>query len=545
MMMRLLSTCHLLLLLLAAVSCVSAVTTTRENEDGSFTFESLTQPLPLYPGEVSNTWHHIAIPKGPIAISEFAADIVELDDDDTMIPVPLSDAYLHHHVVYSQHDYQNRHKKTSSATTTTQRSIGFGAGTESRGTRQVFPHPYRFTTTAGEDEFLANVHVINTRSMTVPQAHHCLECPCTAEDRFDPANQKKFRWFWQSSAETTKYNSSLLNTVVERRHHWDRCNAKLQNQSNTACSPSTYNGGLLCCEHGEFCLDQYYLDASLLATPNKRTGVRAPTLNNETQSTFYLRYTLTYTPLQRRNDEEIIPLYLAQCCDATGNLTSAGNIEYDIPVLCNSNTTTNPSSPACIHTLETIQTLHGASDGVFGAGSIENAEQQSEEWVDVVYMVGHLHRGGIEMTAYLAENNTLLCRSLPYYGTNNGSVGQIGNEPGYINRMSTCTFDPPRRMRTSDQIRVVGKYNATEAHTGVMSLFYIAVADVDNDGQGVNVIPTNGESVGFWKRFQRLASFCGVAIVLFATYQTFFQNRRMGRGGYEQVPSSTATSLTV
>mmetsp|Transcript_1570 Transcript_1570/g.3585 ORF Transcript_1570/g.3585 Transcript_1570/m.3585 type:complete len:307 (-) Transcript_1570:102-1022(-) len=193
-------------------------------------------------------------------------------------------------------------------------------------------------------------------------------------------------------------------------------------------------------------------------------------------------------------NEGIKSLYLASCCDASGDESRKGNIEYDIPKC-------KEDDEECVHVLETIQSLHGpaapatkvtttssetaiiertTSDGVLVATK-QNEEQEEEataHYVDVVYAVGHLHRGGISTTLYFA-NGTTLCESLPTYGT--GEVGEIGNEPGYINSMSACTFDPPLRMKSTERIRVVGVYDASEAHTGVMSLFYVAIADADDD----------------------------------------------------------------
>mmetsp|Transcript_31808 Transcript_31808/g.60761 ORF Transcript_31808/g.60761 Transcript_31808/m.60761 type:complete len:559 (+) Transcript_31808:175-1851(+) len=213
------------------------------------TYTALTKPLPLYPGEITNTFHHLSIPRGPIAISEFVAEIVEQDvnsnSDDgeeiTYTPVPLSEAYLHHHVVFSAH----------------QKSGGsgamFGAGTESRGTKQSFPYPYRYTTIEGEDTLIANVHVINTRTMSEEDAHSCSECPCTAKqdyavDVVDTNNNED---------EDGKVGTTLLDSVIGKKESWDECNVVLVKEENPSCSFDTYTGGLRCCEHGEYCLDDY------------------------------------------------------------------------------------------------------------------------------------------------------------------------------------------------------------------------------------------------------------------------------------------------
>jgi hypothetical protein len=134
------------------------------------------------------------------------------------------------------------------------RGVGFGAGTESRGTPQKFYHPYAFTTVLGEDELLANDHIINTRDMNLTDAHHCLECPCSTGDFFST-------------------NKTLL-TSVAKHHSWNKCNLDLMKEHNTACSVDTYYGGLLCCENGEFCLDKFDLNLTTmtLASSPKEKG---------------------------------------------------------------------------------------------------------------------------------------------------------------------------------------------------------------------------------------------------------------------------------
>ncbi|KAL7530152.1 hypothetical protein ACHAXR_003335 [Thalassiosira sp. AJA248-18] len=490
----------------------------------SLTFTALAGPLPLYPGEITNSWHHIRIPKGPIAISEFSADIVEKDpsssfsssnsngnpDDEekhNMIPVPLSEAYLHHHVVNSEHKFHNnnRHPLLVKSSGQSSHGVGFGAGTESRGTQQKFPYPYRFTTVVGEDELLANVHIINTRNMTMEDAHHCLECPCTMED---------------------------YSVIQQRKTHWrnETCNDALIEEENDSCFSDRYKGGLFCCEDGEFCLDKYYNMSK--SKEDKDEEVSSSDSNSSSvQSIFYLRYVITYTP----TTPDIQPLYLAACCDATGDETLPGNIEYDIPKCTTNN---DKRSDDCIHELETIQSLHGEATASFGLGGTANEE---DTYVDIVYMVGHLHRGGVSMSSYLM-NGTALCISLPTYGT--GVSKEIGNEPGYINSMSSCTFDPPLRMRTTDKIRVVGRYNSSEAHTGVMSLFYIAIADID----GVVMLESSKElpsgydnNGGMWKYAHswtgRIVLGCAVIVIGVMYYCSVLANFK-DRRGYEPVPNS-------
>lgn len=494
----------------ALVALAQAVPAVAASSKGSLhpsnveTITRLTAPLPLRPGEVTNTYHKLPIPPGPIAIYEFKADVVEKDSDGNVVPTPLSDAYLHHHVVLSEHE-AHKHQKhwwSPMKPERANRGVGFGAGTESRGTPQKFYHPFAFTTVEGEDELVANVHVINTRDMPAKDARRCLECPCTSSDVFAS-------------------NGTILGSVASRRQHWDRCNAELLDEDNTACRPDTYYGGLVCCEDGEFCLDEYDPDAEAYDGVKEASGP---------VSTFYLRYTLTYA----KATEENRPLYLAACCDASGNDTSSGNIEYDIPKLCDEwdSLDGEEDGDSCVHELSTVQMLHGTTSVPFGLDGLDGKAAGGGEEVDVVYMVGHLHRGGIDVTASDAVTGEVICKSLPSYGTGN----EIGNEKGYINGMSTCVFDPPRRMRTTDPIRITSSYDAREAHTGVMSLFYIAIADVDDasnkDGGSLRVPATAMQWAG-------VGAVLAIMVVAGSRYV-----ERNKRKDYEMVPPGSGDGIT-
>ncbi|CAH0480443.1 unnamed protein product [Peronospora belbahrii] len=382
---------------------------------------ALTPPLSLLQGEVTNAFHLLAIPKGPIAVYRFEADVVEKDANGNVVPVPTYDAYLHHHVFGSTHKQydamKSRHAPMKPKNFS--RSVAFGAGTECRGTPQEFYFPYAFMTVEGEDEWIANVHIINTRKMAPQRAHRCLECPCTSEDTLTATsvNGKQF----QSTS----------------------CNAQLLYEENTACSAETYIGGLHCCKNAEFCLERGDLEVT-----------------TATNATYYLRYSLEYAEIVPENR----PLYLAACCDATGSLEHMGNVEYDVPI-CDPTT-----HPGCVHTLSTRQRLDNGSIPLF---TYREHAPEPEREVELVYAVGHQHRGGLGIQLYDDASGDLLCASVPEYG----SGIEAGNEDGYVISMSTCTFDPPRRMRTTDIVRIVALYNNTQPHTGVMSLMYMALSD--------------------------------------------------------------------
>ncbi|TYZ69432.1 hypothetical protein PybrP1_001765 [[Pythium] brassicae (nom. inval.)] len=408
-------------------------------------YTALTGALPLTQGEVTNTYHKLPIPRGPIAVYRFEADVVEKDADGNVVPVPNFDAYLHHHVVGSVHKHYaaEARKWTPMKPVAFSRSVGFGAGTESRGTPQQFEYPYAFLTVAGENEWVANVHVINTRKMAPARAQRCLECPCTSADVI------------------------TRDTVNGMQFAPDACNAELRAENNTVCAAATYHGGLRCCEDAQFCLEP----AELAAAPET--------------STYYLRYTIEYAAVTPANRA----LYLAGCCDASGDETHHGNVEYDVPVC-------DPAlHPGCVHTLSTRQPIDIGQSSFLGFTQGGNAASPDRE-VELVYAVGHQHRGGLGIHMYDEATGELLCSSLPTYGTG----AAVGDESGYVVAMSTCTFDPPRRMRASDLVRVVSLYNNTKPHTGVMSLFYVALAEVVAEPQAaaaaVATLSASAEAAG-------------------------------------------------
>lgn len=455
--MHLLKTLALgLTLVLAAASATDPPPTKR--------YTALTPAVALAPGEVTNAFHRLPIPRGPIAVYRFAADVVETLADGSVVPTPSFDAYLHHHVVASNFGRDSprsgRHAPMKPANVS--RSIAFGAGTEARGTPQQFPFPYAFVTEPGEDEWVANVHVINTRSMAAAQAHRCLECPCTSEDEF---------------------SSDAVNGWPV---HPDNCNAQLRWEDNTACAADSYYGGLKCCEDGEFCLEQEELGGA----------------NASATGAYRLRYTLEYAEVSPDNR----PLYLAGCCDASGDMAHTGNIEYDVPV-CDPET-----HPGCVHTLSTRQSLDMSGKvSIFNGGGAGDSETEAYEHreVEIVYAVGHQHRGGLGIDMYDDATGELLCSSVPTYGT--GDVA--GNELGYVIAMSTCQFDPPRRMRASDIVRIVALYNNTVAHTGVMSLMYMALSDVEQPsevGKATATVVENAAGAGETSGFHAMVAVAGV-----------------------------------
>lgn len=365
--------------------------------------------------------------------------------------------------------------------------ILIAGGSASRTSFYRFPYPYAFAASgtvpdqngilALEDQWIVEAHVINTQNMSSRKQALCAECPCTLEDR--------------------KANAMINGEAVLE----GMCNLQLQQENNTACAFATYLGGLHCCVEGEFCLEREALTIQPERIEHKASGTSLSTTDVEEGTTiaaaapvapissFYLKYTIEYSPAVDANRW----LYVATCCDATGDLTKPGNLEYDVPA-CSAkhdgiaeNAASNESKQSCIHTLTTHQLLDSGTlgnpvwdqkrttiapkqpNGASATISPTQSKADPDREVDLVYAVGHQHRRGLGIHIYLNSTGELLCASLPRYSSSDDS-SRVGMKP--------CVFDPPRRLRASDVVRIDAMYDSSEAHIGAQSLMYLAIHDV-------------------------------------------------------------------
>eukprot|EP00929_Paragymnodinium_shiwhaense_P091720 TRINITY_DN51627_c0_g1_i1.p1 TRINITY_DN51627_c0_g1~~TRINITY_DN51627_c0_g1_i1.p1 ORF type:complete len:442 (-),score=37.84 TRINITY_DN51627_c0_g1_i1:264-1589(-) len=102
----------------------------------------------------------------------------------------------------------------------------------------------------------------------------------------------------------------------------------------------------------------------------------------------------------------------------------------------------------------------------------------------VVFSKGHVHIGGISVSAYVLRNGTetrkeLLCDCKAKYGRSSpGSATFTGDELGYVVGVSTCQFGTEATqpvLRQGDVIRVEGEYRTDLWFNGVMALFDMAI----------------------------------------------------------------------
>jgi len=99
--------------------------------------------------------------------------------------------------------------------------------------------------------------------------------------------------------------------------------------------------------------------------------------------------------------------------------------------------------------------------------------------MDIVFMYGHLHMGGINVTHGVLDGNTpnylVRCDSVPTYGS--GGNATAGNETGYLVGMGTCTYNPPIKIPAGSKFHMECFYHNDQYHDAVMCWSLFAAVD--------------------------------------------------------------------
>lgn len=412
---------------------------------GSFTVYSDT--IRLRPGEVyNNLGRPIPVPADireqfqgkDMPMNAFSMDIVEIAEGTGLErSVPLYEMYNHHYIVragsYAELDNLRQatlkpgcqmHNVAKGVAT-----FGGGTGAEFRGYPFHLEAPY--AQKARNIEFIMPLlHVINVRLNA-----SLLECPCT-------------------SGRINATNKTIDGKPVERPFN---CDDEFKREGNPSCSLDTYAGGLRCCEDGVF----------LSEHPDKSAAYSE------------IRMKMTFG-FRDKAEEAVMPtvgVSNAYCCDVTGSkyhdgkihrAGGGGNIEYDIPKCA-------PGVPPsqCVHVASTVQTI----DYIPGQG------EDPHEVVELVQATGHLHKAALSLDLIDERSGKTVCHVKPVYGSSEAA----GDEKGFLVGIKPCQFGqpplhPPPRFRRGDLVRSTARYNSSEAHTGVMSLWLLKVVPVSSTG---------------------------------------------------------------
>jgi len=177
-------------------------------------------------------------------------------------------------------------------------------------------------------------------------------------------------------------------------------------------------GNFHCCPDGSFC-----------PTDDKP---KPPPKN------YYLKYTIYYDD----SDPKFLPVNVLVFD------SSYCQVEYNVPPC------TNPQD-GCV---------------------VSRSQRVKLAWdVDIIYTVGHIHPGSINITLSASSMSTPICVSFPRYG--NGTTA--GNENGYVVALNPCVFETPLHLKKGTIVTATGYYNSSTWHDAVMSLFYVAIAGSD------------------------------------------------------------------
>ncbi|CAE7417027.1 unnamed protein product [Symbiodinium sp. CCMP2456] len=302
--------------------------------------------------------------------------------------------------------------------------FGGASGAEYRGTSNRLAGPYTYDV-KNPESFMVLMHFINSHG--VPEDQKLWECPCTSRSKINVTN----------------------GTIDGKKPIAFQCSQQLLDQENTGCSLATYEGGYRCCEHGVFLTKEL-------------PGPDSPVDQIETKFTFeYYEPDAPETKVAR-------PTNQPSCCDATAGYlynssSQFANLEYDVPKCADG---TPPDQ--CVHVIESVE--------YFDADGQHHSE---DEEFELVHAWGHQHVAGLGLELYRVSTNELLCQSRPKYGTG----VQAGDERGFVVGIPPCVWgppplSPPPKIRRFEHLRTVARYNASEKHHGVMSLWLLTSASL-------------------------------------------------------------------
>jgi len=397
-----------------------------------------------------------------MAIKNFTVDMIRIDANGVETQVLLSDHYLHHFVMHFgqgaalreliDHASKNAFLKRMLKGCHGMRGMGlvmfqdellkqgkqselvsFGSaeGAEYRHTPVGLQAPYALVIKKPE-AFLPLFHIINTKDDTATVSK-LLECPCTPQRNIDPEHG--------------------LIDGKEPQPRFD-CSAAFAATGNPACNLSTYVGGWRCCDHGMFVID----------TAKECTW---PRCWEKPKDRIFMKFTFEYEDAM----EETRSIEPGACCDTTADGIGFGNIEHDVPVCTD--------KEDCTFVTESVQPLAYFEDK--SQPHRHAIGKNASDLVDLVFAAPHLHWAGISMELMDAVTNETLCKvERNSGGVVYGNGKEAGDEQGYLVGFNTCSWDgkSARRYRRDHPMRARSVYDASEYHTGVMSLWLTHVSAV-------------------------------------------------------------------
>lgn len=108
--------------------------------------------------------------------------------------------------------------------------------------------------------------------------------------------------------------------------------------------------------------------------------------------------------------------------------------------------------------------------------------------------LGHQHIGGQCMRLINEDTGEVLCSSCPTYGASD-SRATVGEERGYLVKMSQTVFDQPKQILPGTNVTIESEYDSSANHFGVMALYFVDLVDFDTSCPGP-VSATTGSAFG-------------------------------------------------
>mmetsp|Transcript_63018 Transcript_63018/g.150120 ORF Transcript_63018/g.150120 Transcript_63018/m.150120 type:complete len:484 (+) Transcript_63018:98-1549(+) len=411
-----------------------------------------------------------------MAITNFTMDMVRIAADGTETPVLLSDHYLHHYILnFGEGETMKELLDKAAEDTNLQRmltgchgmrgmgvvmfqdylreqgkdphlvSFGSAAGAEYRHNPQQFEAPYSLVLTR-PSVLVPTYHIINTKDDT-DEVSQLLECPCTPQRRIDPA--------------AGTIDGQLPDPEFD-------CSREFKATGNPSCGLDTYVGGWRCCEHGVFVIDT-------------AKECWFPRCWEKPKDRIFMKFNFAYEDAT----EETRPIEPGACCDTTSDSMGFGNLEHDVPQC-------KDKENGCLFVTESVVPL-GYYDTHHHSRHAAGSPVGSD-LVDLVFAAPHLHWAGLSMELIDDVTNKTLCK-VERKPDNSGGViygtgQQAGNEKGYLVGLEICSWNLKNapRYRRDHPMRARSVYDASQAHTGVMSLWLTHVAAVPSAATASDVL---------------------------------------------------------
>lgn len=449
---------------------------------GMMNFTVFSRPVTLRYGEVHNHLQdYLQLPKDVVdryadgsrsmAIVGFDVDMVRRSADGSETRVKLDDHYLHHYALLMGkertmnkmlgeasedkmlarmlsgchamtrsgiHNFNNKLWLENPGKHRRMAVLGSAAGAEFRDNPQRFDRPFR-AVLARPEVWAPLLHIINTKGgkSTMPWSP-LLECPCTPQ---------------------RKINVSAGTIDGRPPHPPIECSPEFAATGNPSCHLSTYRGGWRCCEHHMFVIDT-------------DKECERPDCSEKPLDEVFMKFNFLYEDVVE-GTKAVEP---AACCDVTSATQGNENIEYDIPV-CAPGT----APEKCLHVAESVQPVayyHEHPKSPFD-------DHKGSDMVQLAFAAPHLHVAGLSLQLFDHSTGKVLCE-VHASKDNKGGVAYghssaVGDENGYLVGLSTCRWDGEHapKFRRDHLLRTRAVYNASMGHTGVMSLWLMDVAAVN------------------------------------------------------------------